>query len=161
VLVSAGFSKDNSAPSRIIRDVTGAPCSHAFLILDVAEFGQEVVWEASAFGLRQITLARFLAANTLVDRVSFGTALQPGIRWAIDELGDRYSFLKLFGMGVVYAGRALKKKWDNPAHSAHSMFCSELVTTVLQKSGVPAVVGLVPEDTSPGDLLAVLQRSVS
>jgi hypothetical protein len=161
MLASAGFSQDSSLISRIIRKLTGAPCSHAFLIVAVAEFGREMVLEASAFGIRMISLERFLSRNTLVARFDFGAKLEPGLREAATWLGETYDFGGLLGMALVLVGRWLRKKWINPLHRAHSLFCSELVTQVLQTSsaGGVAVAALVPEDTSPGDLLAALKST--
>lgn len=157
---SVGFSKDGSLPSRLIRWLTGAPCSHAFLIVDLQDLGQPEVWEASAFGIRTISLRRFTEANAIVARFDFGSALAPGVRAAVDELGEFYDFGGLLGMALVLVGRWLHKKWHNPLHRSGSLFCSEMVTQVLQASGQGGerVAALVPETTSPGDLLAALKR---
>lgn len=153
----AGFSRDSSAPSLIIRDVTRAPVSHAFLIMDVPEMGGELVIEASIWGIRAIARETFEAENTIVATWS-GPSLAPGLAEARRWLGEPYGIAKLLGMAVVYLGRLLRHRWRNPASRAHSMICSELVTRVLQASGVSAVADLDPASTSPEDLLVALQR---
>lgn len=159
-MARVGFSKDGSLPSRIIRRLTGAPCSHAFLILEKgeSEFGREMVLEASAFGIRLVSLERFKSQNEVVCEVDFKGHLSQGLVAAGSWLGEVYDFGGLFGMAFVILGRWLKKKWRNPLHRAHSLFCSELVTEVLQDSGIDGVSDLVPEDTSPGDLMDALMK---
>lgn len=159
-IVRVGFSKDESWISRLIRRLTKAPCSHAYLIVeDEIIWGRKMLAEASAFGVRVTSLARFQKANTVVADCDCGNLTQ-GMHWLADQLGDFYDFGGLLGMAYVLLRHALRwtvKKVKNPLHSPRALFCSELVTRVLQESRYPGADKLVADCTSPGDLLAFLK----
>jgi hypothetical protein len=156
--ISIGFSKERGFLSWLIRKVTKAPCSHAFLILreDLTVFGKEMVIEASAFGVRMTSRERFTQRNTIVGVWGGPPSLNVGVKEAGAWLGEVYDYTGLFGMVLVLFGRWLKKKWANPIHAAHSMFCSELVAWVLKDSGYPGAEMLEPANCSPGDLYQFL-----
>ncbi len=176
-MVRVGFSTSRNNPiSWVIRKVTGSRTSHAWLLLEVQPFGQEMVLEASEFGVRLIPLDAFQRANAIVACFSPAHTLDQAMPEAGRWLGAAYDFGGLFGMAVVMLGRWLRRKWRNPWHSSRSLFCSELVVKVLEWAHHPALVqegsargvkrrrsGRVKTaaQTSPQDLLEFFEAEVA
>jgi len=157
-----GFSRDNSFLSWLIRKVTKGPASHCFLILsaDLTPLRCEMILEASAFGVRLIPLERFKRRNTVVGTWTSADSkydLLAALATMSADLGDVYDYGGLFGMAWVVIGRWLRKKWQNPLHAAHTLFCSELVDTFLRAALVQGADGLPASSWEPNDLWRLLQ----
>ena len=93
------------------------------------------------------------AGLALVDTL---VPLDAGVREAGTWLGEWYDFTCLFGTIFPILGRWLKAKWKNPFNNSRALFCSEAVTKVPQVSKYPRSEFLVPENTTPQDLLVFL-----
>jgi hypothetical protein len=155
--IRVGFSASGALISRIIRFFTHARVSHTFLIVDDPLLGIVVI-EAAWAGYRVTTFKRFQAKNTIVQIVTPTCSLAVGLHDAAEDLGERYDFAGLFGMVFVLLGRWLHRQWKNPLASPRALFCSEINTIVLQKSGYPDANTLIARDTSPQDLLEFLTK---
>lgn len=157
-MILIGFSTVPQNPfSRLIRAMTGSRVSHAWLLDTEGFHGVEVVIEATDVGFRLIPFDVFKKQNEVVATFTPPLSLEPGVRVAARWLGERYDFAGLFATSVVLLGRWLKRRWRNPVHSSDALFCSEAVVRVLQASGYPEADKLVPEDTTPEDLLEFLE----
>ncbi len=149
--IRVGFSTSNAWYSTLIRKVTKAKCSHAFLIMSV--LGQDLVFEEGVTGYSTRTLENMeKSGSTIVQVVVPKVDLTVGMTWSLARLGQRYDYAGLFGMAWVMFWRALKKKVHNPLASNKAMFCSEEVTRVLQESGFPGSEKLDPPTTDPESL---------
>lgn len=159
--VSVGFSYIKGNPlSWLIRVVTKAPCSHAFLVIDDSYFGVPMVLEADITGFSMTAYDRFKRSNTVVALLEPVVSLDAATQAAFGALGEQYDFLGLVGMAWVELGRFFHKIWKNPMSSGSAMFCSEaVVQQVLQPAKYPGAETLVPQDTAPADLLAFLLAS--
>jgi hypothetical protein len=140
-----------------IRRITGSKASHAWLLVDDPVFRLRMVMESHTTGFRLVPLTEFAKTNEVVALAVPQVDLSDGVAEAGAWLGSRYDFTGLLGMCVVLAGRWLHQKWKNPVQSARSMFCSEAVVRVLQAARYPHADAIDPDDTSPQDLLALLQ----
>lgn len=113
--------------------------------------------EASNSGFRIITFAQFQKDNTVVDLIELPPSSEKGLALASNWLGTAYDYLGLFGEAFVQFARWFKRKVKNPLASSTKMVCSEAVTLMLQGINYPGADALIPESTSPEDLLIFLQ----
>lgn len=157
--IRIGFSTSNAWYSRVIRSVTKAKCSHAFLVMTV--LGQDLVFEEGVFGYSTRTLANLeKSGSQIVQIITPKISLETGMAWSLSVLGQRYDYEGLFGMAWVMFWRAFKKKVHNPLASHKAMFCSESVTRVLQASKYPGADALDAPTVDPEELrLFLLEAS--
>lgn len=154
--IYVGFSTSSRVLDRVIRAVTRSRVSHTFLLVSDPFFQQLMVLEASGAGIRFVTLDVFQRSNKVVRLLTPPVPLDASVRRAADWLGERYAYEGLFGMLFVQIGRWFKRRWHNPLHSSHALFCSELNTLVVQAAGWPGAAALDPFSTNPEDLLECL-----
>jgi len=147
-----GFSTSPAIISRLIRWATRSRISHTFILVDDTMFQQPMVMEADWGGFRYTTYDFFLRSNTVVTIVEPKVPLDAAIRKAAQRLGENYAFDGIFGMVFVLLGRWLRRKWRNPFRSAHSVFCSEENTFIVQDAGWPGAEKLDPYSTDPEGL---------
>lgn len=152
-----GFSTSKHPISAVIRWVTRSPASHAWLVYWDQDFQRDMVMEASAYGFRLIPFSVFQKNNTVIEVHDLGVMLHQGLSSVSDWLGSRYDGLGLIGMLWVYLGRMLKRRWSNPLGSPHGMFCTEAIVRALQADLFPGSSALVPEGSSPPDLMVFLR----
>jgi hypothetical protein len=156
--VKIGFSKSKKLMSKVIRWFTKSQASHTFLIIEGGFFGTDVVLQSTAFkGFQLVSYRDFQSSHNIVKVMSVSAPLDIGIRKCSPLLGQDYDYLGVVGTLVVLAGRWVKKKWRNPLNDSNAMFCSELVVKILQASGYPGSEALVPEATTPQDLMDFLE----
>jgi hypothetical protein len=155
-MVQIGFSTTPKILSRFIRWVTKSRVSHSFIIFDW--LGKRWVLESGFSGVVIVPWEKFQRDNIIVKVIAPGFVYNMDLLPAMEELGEKYDYGGLFGTAWVLIGRWLKMKWKNPFNDSKAMFCSELVTKILQKAGHPAVQGLDPATTTPEDLLELLER---
>jgi hypothetical protein len=153
--VRVGFStpKRFNPVSWVIRRLTGSRVSHAFLVYRSRDFGEELVIEAHELGFRLLRFKQFQKDNRLVALVEPKVSLDAGLPVVARWIGTTYDYLGLLGTAVVLVGRWLERKWKNPATSAKAVFCSESVVRVMQAVDYPGASKLVPDATTPQDLL--------
>lgn len=157
-MIQLGFSTSRAWYSRLIRLVTKSRCSHTFLVVDFC--GRRIVLEEGTFGYLP---SRMFDAVPKDELVGVFTPKAPqykllkAVQASLPDVGQRYGYLVLLGMFVVYLGRWLGKKWKNPLRSGTSDICSERNTLILQAAGEPGTEGMDPSATSPEDLLELYQ----
>jgi hypothetical protein len=149
--VVIGFSTRPANPlSMLIRKMTGAKCSHAWLLVNEDFFGRPMVMEATEWGVRLVDADIFWKRNKVVRIYKPNVDLLPAVRTSGDVIGGIYDFWGLLGMGfVTVIARWLHKKITNPLQSPHSLFCSELIMQILRKGKHPNAEMFDPGTTSP------------
>lgn len=158
--ISIGFSTSKLWISRLIRWATSARVSHTFLIIEAGDFGVPMVVQEAWNGFTLQTLEAFKhAGNDVLNVIDPRVPLDAGLVGVAPLVGTSYGYWQLVGAGFVRLMKVLGKKARNPFRSSRSLFCSELNTIVLQRSGYPGADALDPSDTSPEDLLEFLQQA--
>jgi len=166
VSVVVGFSTRPLNPlSWLIRRVTGAKCSHAWLMFREPFFDRLMVVEATEWGVRMIDAEIFWRRNKIIRVYSIKQDLTGTVQKSGNLLGDLYDFSGLVGMGfVAAAAKWMHRKVKNPLQVRGSLFCSEFVVQVLKQAGYPNTADLDPSATSPQQvyqfLAAQLEPSV-
>ena len=152
-----GFSTNKTNwISRIIRWFTKGEASHCFLIYYDDEFERDMVMEATEGGFKITPFSKYQTEVVAVFMPK--QSIEIGVKKAVDWLEESYDYTGLFGMIWVCFGKWLKRKWNNPLHSANTMFCSEAVVKVLQLSNYPRADQFDASSTSPEDLLEFFQK---
>lgn len=163
--VYIGFSTPNwfNPVSWVVRKFTGSSVSHTWTMYFDDDLGIYVVLEAHELGFRIVPFERFEKYNkivTLIDPVWPFHDLQnqnkDGLFFLAKLLGSMYDFPGLFGSAFVVLGKWLRLKWHNPFKGPRLMFCSEANTRALQVIKYPGADSLIPDDTSPQDLMEFL-----
>jgi len=160
--VKVGFSTGLKNPlSWLIRTFTKSDVSHAWLLIEGAFMGHDMVMEAHETGYRLIPFFVFEKKTHVVRILTPKHPLEDGIQSQIDDLGSSYDFPGLFGNLFVIVGRWFKVKWRNPFGSSKAMFCSEAIVRAMQGCNYPGSEQLDPEATNPNDLIAFFQAESS
>lgn len=149
--VRVGFSTTNRFFSQIIRALTNAPVSHAFLVYRDVDFDRDMVMEAVGQGFRIVPFDKFQRHNKVVAVFEPRHSIEKGLRDAVDWLGSAYDKGGLVGMVLVLVGRWLRLWSRNPFRNSTTLFCSEAVARACLSSGYPGFT-FDPESTSPRDL---------
>jgi hypothetical protein len=145
--VTLVFSTTSHLLSGLIRWLTKAPASHAVICVDMA--GVPMIVQADVGGIEPVTRDRWLARGNRVV-AEYEVLGDVDLRGAFDDFGERYDYFGLLGFFFVLPLRWLGRKIRNPLASPRAMFCSEFVLTL----GLPEFIGLDPEATTPGDMMA-------
>lgn len=157
--IKIGFSTSGLWISRLIRWASKAKVSHTFVIIEDGDFGYPMVVQEAWQGFTLQTLDNFKAAgNVVLNVIDPKVPLNIGLVAVAPLLGTQYGYLQLIGAGFVRLFQVFKKKIHNPFRNTRSLFCSELNTILLQKSGYPDAGGLDASNTSPEDLLEFMQK---
>jgi len=144
--------------SWLVLKLTKSTASHAFFVYYDEDWDTDMVMDAHEEGFRILPLTQFEKKNVIVATFHPVVSIEVGVKFvALTFLGTPFDFGGLFGTAFVLLGRWLKRKWHNPLQSARSVFCSEAAVVALQKSGYPGAEKLVPQDTTPQDLLQFFQ----
>lgn len=159
--IAIGFSTQKWNPiSALMRLITGSRASHVWVLANL--FGVPCVIEASEKGfLPSMTFEKFSKKNEVIALIPIAQSLDVGLRWAAKNFGDAYDYTGLFGMVWVMLGRFFHRRWKNPIDSRKALFCSEAITKVLCVSSFPGADRLVAEETTPEQLLRLLERTVA
>jgi len=159
VTVRVGFSTSNRLVSRVIRLVTKSKVSHVWLLVSDSFLGTDMVMHATMGGFQMLGYEAFKKTHKVVAILDLQHPVDEGIRKAIPLLGFGYDYTGLFGAGFVIIGRWLKRKWKNPFQAPSKLFCSEIVTFVLQEGGLPGSESLDQSGSNPEILLDLLSTN--
>jgi len=160
--ITIGFSTTNKFMSRVIRFVTRAPCSHAWISFYDATLGMKMVMQAEWWGFELRPWKRWQKENTLVAEFGvYGGGYYSSLTDLAKWLGSRYDFKSALLVGVSsWFKYWFKSKFSiRPSRTPHKLMCAESVVRFLQSNDCSAVYDLDPETTSPGELLKVLSSS--
>lgn len=168
--VAVGFSTARrwNPLSALIRWITHADCSHAWLLYHDDDLRLLMVMEAH-ITFQIVPYENWLRENRVIALVHPGHNINPGLRDLAMHLGSYYDVGGLLGVLPVKIARWLKEhfhrlklKLKNPWANGHSLFCSEAVVIALHASGFPGAWALRSDSTSPQDLLDFFrQRNTS
>ena len=150
--VLIGFSTRKYNPlSFIVRKITGASCSHAFLMFKNSFYHDKImIMEATEFGIREVDANWFFKRNLVVSVVQPKVEMIEVIRNSGPILGGMYDFLGLLGMPLVIAvAKWAHKKIKNPLQSPSGLFCSELVMKKMKEAKHPYTEDIGPSEISP------------
>lgn len=150
--VLVGFSTRKYNPlSALIRKITGAKASHAWLLYKDSFFHDTyMVMEATEWGVREINAEIFWDRNLVVSVHRPQVDMTEAVRSSGEVLGKIYDFWGLLGMPIVLAVyKWLNLKIRNPLQSPSGLFCSELVMSLMKKAGHPGTEEVGPSETSP------------
>ena len=157
--VTIGFSTTNRIASRLIRWLTRAPCSHAWVAFYDAALGLRMVMQAEWWGFELRPWTRWVHENILVAEYQvMGLDMAAPLRTLAQELGSDYDFKSALWVGL----RGWFHRWVRarltlrPSRTPHKLMCSEAVTQLLLWAGAPLPNGIDPELVSPGDLLRLV-----
>ena len=156
--VQVGFSTGKASPvSWLIRKLTGAKVSHAFVIYTSADYACEMILEEDRGGVQIRPLALFEKTNTVIYRVQPKLPLAAALPAAVHFYNYGYAYGALLGGMWMMLGRRLKKKWHNPVHATKTMFCSALVCRLYETIAYPGFPKDRPEDVTPDDLYQIVK----
>lgn len=157
-MVKVGFSTGNNILSRFIRWATKSKASHAWLSFSDSTLKQEMVMQATIGGFSVMTMREFALHHVVVAQIEPKVSLDQAVVDAADWLGvTHYDYGGLIGGLFVVIGRFFKRKIKNPFASSKALFCSEAVVKILQDAKYPGAEALVPDSTTPQDLLDFMQ----
>ena len=157
--VWVGFSTTRKWQSAVIRWITRAPASHAWISFWDETLRQRLVLEAETVGYRAILWDRWVRKNKLVkafEAADDGLDMLEGVRWAATHLSDRYDYRSA---AVVAFAKLFRRRIRSPWRSAKSLMCSEAVAKALVKGGFVFDQGIDLETISPGDLMRIVEES--
>ena len=156
--VQVGFSTGRASPvSWLIRKMTGAKVSHAFVIYTSTEYACEMILSEDHGGVQITPLALFKKRNKIIYRVTPKQSLDAALPAAVQLYGDGYAYAALFAGAWMMLGRRLKKKWHNPVHSTKSMFCSAMIVRLYEAIDYTGFPRDRPEDVTPDDLYQIVK----
>ena len=162
--VTVGFSTTNKIGSRIIRWVTQAPCSHAWVSFMDDTLGMRLVMQAEWWGYEVRPWPRWVRENRLVAEFEpvgseFREDLSESVVGMAQSLGSRYDFESAFWVGLkrwflAWSGSGYTLR---PSRTPKQLMCAESVVRILASTGAGLCRGVDPESMSPGELLELVQ----
>ena len=158
VLVGFSTAKRWNPLSAAIRAVTGAPCSHAWLLFYDERLHRLMVMEAHVT-FQVVPYENWLNDNEVVALVHPAVDLGSGLLTLADHLGTAYNIVGLLEVLPLKLARWIHLHWRrfklrlrHPLTSGHSLFCSQAVVVAMHASGYPDSWKLDADSTSPADL---------
>lgn len=161
-MICIGFGAENNLKSKLIRWAIRSDCSHVWLEYPSRCWGGQWVAHSSDRGVVKEPCSR---VRNRYDKVYLfevkGFDLMPGMRKSKELMGRRYDFKVIWNALVLVAHRFTKWDWlwNIASKDLNRLTCSEFVTTVLKRAGLPEARNLDPEFTTPGDLLELCKTS--
>lgn len=149
--IYVAFSSGDTWISEIIEKVSESPYSHSFLLHWDERFGTFLALGANVNGWTYTVAS---TENTLT-AISLPVDLSVGLKKNAQWLGSMYDVSGLLGMSwVELCWHFLKRHVNNPLDNKRWWFCSEIVTQILEDSGL--ALGLIPSEIDPLMLRDVL-----
>jgi hypothetical protein len=145
-----GFSRTETLLSRLLRWITNAEVSHAFLVIE--QYGKLWYLGAEAQGIVMLPMSRYEKKNTVFIYPVIGLTDTHISTIMESYLGEAYDYGGLFGAIFPQVGRWFKRKWKNPFANPKATICSEFVTLALQEADIQGAWKLDPPATTPQDL---------
>lgn len=160
-MIQIGFGTNQQLHSRLIRWATDSPWSHVWIEYWSHIWGGPWAAHAGPTGVVKVPLEQVWTKypeRIRFDCISLGG---DGFAWARNYIGAPYDYGAIWN-GLLFAIHR-STKWEWLRHIAlrntAKFTCSEFVTGFLQASGIPDVVGLEPELTTPGELYRIIESS--
>lgn len=161
-MICIGFGSGNDWRSKLIQWAVQSPYNHVWLEYPSTCWGGQWVAHSSDRGVvkEPCVRVRNRYKRTCVFEVK-GFDLTPGMRESKELMGRRYDYKVIWNALLLVVHRATKWKWlwKLASKDISQLTCSEFVTTVLKRAGLPEARGLDPEFTTPGDLFKLCKSS--
>ena len=148
-----GFSTSSQIKSKLIRFITDAPMSHAYIKIFDPERNTNVVFHADGDDVHYMTYNNFLSENKVIEEIEIEISDEQAkvaecIR--VTEIGKPYSNMKLFGFIWMRFLLLFNIKIGNPFDNNSSRICVEIVSDS---------IGIRDETTmTPVDLYNLIKR---
>jgi len=161
--ITIGFSTTGKFMSRVIRFVTGAKCSHAWISFYDETLGSKMVMQAEWWGYEIRPWHRWLSENILVAEFTTDLDMSSPLREMAKSIGKRYDWFSAGFSGIKrWISKWVSSKFTlRPSRTPRKLMCSEAVVRFLRAAGSPMVMNIDPEATSPGDLFKIVSKSPS
>ena len=154
--INVCLSTTDSVISRVIRWVTRATVSHAFITFRDDTLNQVFVMEANGRGFMLVPWKKWVRKNRMVVRYALATSeasQQGALQSLAKRLGDQYDYISLFGFVL----RRFFKRMANPLNDSKKLICSEAVAVFLHDVGLDEFQRA--ETFTPQDIYQVAERS--
>lgn len=131
--------------SWIVKIFTGSRFSHTACYV-----GEENIIESIASGVQLSHISKYKDVDWVILRHKKGSAKQKSqaVEWMITQLGAKYDYGGIFGIGLHILGFRDRNSWDDNTR----YWCSELVSDGYINSGMELDVNEDTFKVSPGDL---------
>lgn len=164
--IYVGFSKPKkfNLVSKLIQCFEKTNFSHVYLAWYSENLGRRLVYEARWGGVRFVSPKTFEQQNDIVAEFAFNVSREQKdflIKWAIDNLGIKYSTWQLLGFLFIKFFKIFRKNIKNPFGDKQKGYvCSELAVTALKELNVlygsDSIYDL--DSLSPKDLFLMLKN---
>lgn len=148
-----GFSHNWKPFSVIIQAVTFSRVSHMYVVIELPEFSESIIYHAHGHNVQATNSKEFYKRNTIMAEYEFNMSKTDSLfmmSFVLKNLGKSYSMLQNVGMLWVLIGRLFHCTWKNPLSNGESGWnCSELGARLLRMEN--------PEDKAPSDVLAEIE----
>lgn len=160
-MIVIGFSRGHSLRSKLLRWATAAQWSHVWIEYPSHLWGGRWVTHSAENGVVKVPAEPYLASQETVLRYKIGVDVTEGFKQCRGYIGRKYDYKMIWNglLGVIH--RVTKWQWLYKIVSKDSsqFTCSEFVTLILKKAGVPGTEDMDPELTTPGDLEKFCSKS--
>ena len=141
-MICIGFGANDSLRSKLIRWATGSEYSHVWIEYPSTCWGGQWVAHSAEHGVVKEPCERVRARydRTYIFEVK-DFDLTPGMQASKELLGRRYDFKVIWNGLLLVLNRVLKSKWlwKLAAKDMSKLSCSEFVTVVMMRAGLPAI----------------------
>lgn len=151
-----GFSKPKKwMPfAKLIMFGYGINYDHTYIKVYSKRLDRTLVYQASKSMVNFMGKDVFEKDNIVIKEISFDITTENEtniLKFAIDNAGKPYGAKACFGLAIVRIFEIFGKTIKNPFNDKGSTyFCSELVCTILQSTGI--VIPKDPDDMTPKDV---------
>jgi hypothetical protein len=141
------------------RKILKSEYNHAFILYYSTEWQDWWAMEIDERGIVPVPAQPILKKQKKIRHFKCKKDLYKGLFRMKNAIGFGYDWKGIISGLTVLLLRRIGLNITKTVHSQERMFCSEYVTHVIEASGVPLNIGLLPHQTSPKDLLAFLESS--
>lgn len=161
-MICIGFGSGSGWRSKLIQWATASEWNHVWIEYPSTCWGGMWAAHSAEHGVVKEPCARVRNGykRTYIFEVK-GFDLTPGMKKSKELLGRRYDFKVIWNavLLVIHRSTGWKWLWNLAAKDITKLTCSEFVTMVMKRAGLPEAQRLDPEFTTPGDLFKLCKAS--
>ena len=137
--IRIGFSRSSwtSIPGWVIRIIERTPYNHVYVELKVGTYKTDVIYQASGSQVNLVNKKIFKKNHKITHSFDFVISIAKKrelIGWVLENVGTKYGFLQVIGIGYVKLMYLFGMRTRNPFGVGRtSQVCSELVGIVLKE----------------------------
>jgi len=148
--VLIAFTTSNALYAKVLRWLMHSRVHHCLMFLDLDEFGGWMALEIDEDGVHVVHPRRALKRVTKMECYESDYDLTAGISAMSTYIGKGYDWRGLlWGTWRLFLWRLFGYISKKALHDTSRMFCSEFVTQVVKRSGIPGTDSLEPASTWP------------